>query len=230
MAEWPGMAAGELVVDAVVFDLDGTLVDTMQVAPGVYVDVVAELGGPELAVADVVDVWHIGPTKVLLEHFLDRPVTASELEVYFDRIELAFADLTAFEGIAELIDELHRLGIPTGVFTTATRRSASLMLAAAGLDRSLTVIVCGDEVARPKPAPDGLYLACKQLGCTPAQGAYVGDAASDMQCAAAAGALGILATWGADGPAGLKSDQLTAAQPADVLDLIRAPGTAQEVS
>lgn len=214
------MQSGSAVpVKAVVFDLDGTLVDTMQVAPAVYVDVVAELGGPELSVADVVDVWHIGPTRVLLEHFLDRPVTADDLEVYFGRIESAFARLTPFEGVAELIADLRHLGIGTGVFTTATRRSASLMLAAAGLDRSLTVLVCGDEVARPKPAPDGLQLACRQLDCPPAKAAYVGDAPTDMQCAAAAGALGILAAWGG---VGHEADDapLTAARPVDVLTLI----------
>ncbi len=224
------MAEGVVDLKAVVFDLDGTLVDTMQVAPQVYVEVVHELGGPEISVADVVEVWHIGPTKTLLEHFLGRPVTAEELEVYFDRIELAFANLTAFDGISELINELRRLRVAIGVFTTATRRSASLMLTAAGLDQRLSVLVCGDEVARPKPAPDGLRLACKQLGCTPTQAAYVGDAATDMQCAAAAGALGILAIWGTDSAAHGEPGQLTAAKPVDVLDLIRTGGTAQVIS
>jgi len=63
---------------AVVFDRDGTLVDTMTIAPTVYVDTIRALGGPELSPDTVVANWHIGATPVVLAHLLGRPVTAAD--------------------------------------------------------------------------------------------------------------------------------------------------------
>ena len=65
------------------------------------------------------------------------------------------------------------------------------MLAAAGIDDRFRVVVAGDDVGRPKPAPDGLLLAQRQLGVTAGATAYVGDAEVDLDCADAAGSLGV---------------------------------------
>ena len=76
---------------AVVFDLDGTLVDTMTSAPQAYADTIRSLGGPDVSPSDVVAVWHIGPTPVVLEHFLGRPVSLPDTE----RFHRHFADVVA---------------------------------------------------------------------------------------------------------------------------------------
>jgi len=57
---------------AVVFDLDGTLVDTMTIAPTVYVGTIRALGGPELSPDTVAATWHVGATPAVLAHFLGR--------------------------------------------------------------------------------------------------------------------------------------------------------------
>ncbi|MDO3702761.1 HAD family hydrolase [Micromonospora sp. C28SCA-DRY-2] len=207
---------------AVVFDLDGTLVDSMTIAPAVYSDTIRALGGPEVSPAAVVATWHIGHTPVVLAHFLRRPVTAADLECFHRRFEAAFADVRPFPGVVDLAEELRRAGCRLGIFTAALRRTTTRVLAGTGLDRLFPVVVCGDEVAAPKPAPDGLRLACRRLGVDVAETAYVGDAAVDLACAEAAGAVPVHARWAATATA-CADVPLVAHRPADVLDLLAAP-------
>ena len=206
------------------FDLDGTLVDTMTIAPTVYAETIRALGGPEVSPATVVAAWHIGATPVVLAHFLSRPVTAADLECFYRHFEAAAADVRPFPGVLDLADDLARAGCRLGIFTAATRRSTNLVLAGTGLDQRFPVVVCGDEVVEPKPAPEGLWLACQRLGVDVAETAYVGDAEVDLKCAGAAGALAVHACWGVASPTPVTVR--VARRPADVLDLFAqaAPG------
>jgi phosphoglycolate phosphatase-like HAD superfamily hydrolase len=82
------------------------------------------------------------------------------------------------------------------VSTGASTDAAEILLGAAGLSRFFDVVVGGDEVALPKPAPDGIRLACERLGVRPRNAAYVGDADVDLEAARRAGAVAIAAGWG----------------------------------
>jgi HAD superfamily hydrolase (TIGR01509 family) len=206
---------------AVVFDLDGTLVDTMTIAPMVYVETIRARGGPEVSPAAVVAAWHIGATPVVLAHFLSRPVTAADLECFHRHFEAAIADVRPFPGVLDLIDDLGTAGCRLGIFTAATRRSTDLLLAGTGLDQLFPVVVCGDEVVEPKPAPEGLLLACQRLGVDAAETAYVGDAEVDLRCAGAAGALAVQARWGVTAPTPVTVP--VARRPGEVLDLFLEP-------
>src|SRR5690606_35579320 len=91
------------------------------------------------------------------------------------------------------------------------------VLAAAGLAGRFPVVVCGDEVRSPKPAPDGLLDTCRHLGVGPGEAAYVGDAATDLRCARA-----VHATWGAGTTPRLPGEHLTAPSPARLARLLGA--------
>lgn len=182
---------------AVVFDLDGTLLDTMGLAPAVYTETIRALGGPRVSPAEVVARWHIGPTPVVLAHFLGRATSAEDLECYYRHFARASQAVQPFPGVLDMVDTLGRAGYRLGIFTSATRRAAAVMLSGSGLDRSFPAVVCGDEVDEPKPAPAGLWLTCRQLGVSAAATAYVGDAEVDLRCAEAAGSLAIHACWDA---------------------------------
>jgi phosphoglycolate phosphatase-like HAD superfamily hydrolase len=93
--------------------------------------------------------------------------------------------------IDTLLSERYRLGI----YTTATRRAAMNMLVRTELDGRFATVVGGDEVSQPKPHPHGLQLTCRSLGVITTEAAYIGDAEVDLQCAQAAGAQGIHASW-----------------------------------
>lgn len=207
---------------AVVFDLDGTLLDTMVFAPRAYADTVSALGGPALSLDEVVAVWHIGPAPVLLARLLGRPVEPDDIECYYRNLEAAVSAVRPFPGVREMIGALRDAGYRLGIYTSATRRAATLMLAAAGIEEDLPATVCGDEIDDPKPDPAGLRLACQRLDVTPAETAYVGDAQGDLRCARSAGSLGIHAAWGGRPlPAGHFA--FAAARPQDVVDFLRRP-------
>jgi HAD superfamily hydrolase (TIGR01549 family) len=211
---WISRPLGQIT--AVVFDLDGTLVDTMACILATYVNTIHSLGGPDVTTEDVLSKFHIGPTRVLLEHFLGRPIAADDLECYFAAYQQAIIGLQPFPGVVDLLDELRRAGYRLGLFTSATRRAATLVLATAGLDRLFEVIVGGDEVVHPKPAPDGLELICRRLGVRPNETAYVGDALVDVECAISAGALAIHARW--SGASGVEAGaHVIVERPADIL-------------
>jgi phosphoglycolate phosphatase-like HAD superfamily hydrolase len=74
---------------AVVFDLDGTLVDTTELIVNTYVKTIRLLGGPEVTTNDILSNFNIGPTPVLLKHFLSRPISPQDLSVYFASYEAA---------------------------------------------------------------------------------------------------------------------------------------------
>jgi HAD superfamily hydrolase (TIGR01549 family) len=205
---------------AVVFDLDGTLVDTMISAPEAYADTIRSLGGPEVSPSEVVAVWHIGPTPVVLEHFLGRPVSLRDTERFHRHFADVAATVAAFPGVVEMLDALSRGGHRLGVLTTATHRAATSMLIAADLAGYFPVVVGGDEVSRPKPAPDGLELTCLRLGTGVTDAVYVGDAAVDLQCADAANASGIHAAWDSVNIIEPTAERI-AQRPHDVVELVR---------
>jgi phosphoglycolate phosphatase/AHBA synthesis associated protein len=97
------------------------------------------------------------------------------------------------------------------------------MLAAAGIRDQFDVVIGGNEVAQPKPAPDGLLLACERLDVSPLSVAYVGDSRLDVRCARAAGSLAVAAAWGhqfdADEPCDVR-----ATSPVDIAQLVGSHG------
>ena len=206
-----------MTVRAVVFDLDGTLVDTMTSVPRAYVETIRALGGPVLTPAQLIAAWHIGPTPVVLGHFLGRAATAGDLECFYDRAAAAAESAVPFPGVPELLEALRRDGTALAVYTSATRRIADVVLTGTGLGDHFPVVVAGDEVNEPKPAPDGLLDACRLLGVPASAAAYVGDSGTDLDCARAAGALPVHARWSAHVK---RTSGNPARRPADVLAVL----------
>lgn len=209
------------MVQAVVFDMDGTLVDSLGRVPEAYVRAIAELGGPLVTTEDIVATWHIGPAPVVLAHFLGRLPGEDDLGVYFRHLEAAVAGIDPFPGIEGLLAALKARGLALGVYTTALRGAAEVTLAKAGLSRFFGVIVGGDDVRHPKPRGDGLIAACAALGIAPAASVYVGDSAADLGCAADAGARAIHALWAPRSKA-VAGEHVRARVPIDVLQVIEA--------
>lgn len=199
----------------VVFDLDGTLVDSMDLMPQVYADTIRRLGGPVVTGDDIVAVWNRGPTPVLLSHFLQRSVSKAEVAVFYDNLDAAMVHLQAFDGVREMLEHLIGHGYRVGVFTHATRRAATMALQVTRLSLLISAMVCGEDVEHGKPHPEGLRKACGALDVTAQDAAYVGDAPADMACAVQAGCLAVHAAWDAR-VALLWGTHLTAQHPSDV--------------
>ena len=180
---------------AVVWDMDGTLIDSTEAVTGAYIATVAALGGPPTTAEAVVAAYPLGPPAILLAHLLGRATTEADVAAYMTRLRAGAPAAPPYPGIRETLERLQgRVGL--GVFTGANHESAMILLEATGLASNFGVVVGGDQVERVKPAPDGVLAACGALGVAPARAAYVGDSPSDLRAARASGARAFAAGWG----------------------------------
>lgn len=95
----------------------------MTSAPRAYADTIRALGGPEVSPREIVAVWHIRPTQVVLEHFLGRQISPHDIEVFRRCFGAVVATVQPYPGVVGKLDALDRGGYRLGVFTTATHRA-----------------------------------------------------------------------------------------------------------
>lgn len=184
----------------VLFDLDGTLVDT---APDLALALNLQRerhGLPPLALEIVRPHASHGSRGLLGIGFGMTPEHAQFAvmrDEYLDLYDQVFTNSPQmFAGIAELLSALEEAGIRWGVVTNKPRRFTQPLLEAMGLSTRASCIVSGDDAARPKPHPDTLLLACELAGAEPTACIYVGDAERDIQAGNAAGMRTLVASYG----------------------------------
>src|SRR6266545_1087972 len=185
--------AGELL--AIVWDMDGTLIDSATVVPDAYIRAITRLGGPTLTREAVIAAYGLGPPAIMLAHLLGRATTDADVQEYLACLRAGAAAARPYPGIEATLEGL-RGRVEMGVFTGANHAGALILLDSAGLTGHFTVVVGGDEVEHQKPAPDSVLRACRSLGVAPASAAYVGDSASDLEAARSSGARAFAAGWG----------------------------------
>ncbi len=181
---------------AFLFDLDGTLVDSVYNHVRAW-HVALREEGLELSV------WRIhrkigmsgGLFTKQLERELGRPVGEPTLERLRERHAELFRELSKdvppLPGASELLRELTRQKLPWAIATSGRMRTASTNLESLGIDPATATVVTRDMVRYAKPDPDLFVEAARRLG-TSARGSYViGDSIWDMYAAARCGALGI---------------------------------------
>ena len=194
-------------IDAIAFDLDGTLVDS---APDIRVALNAALeeAGLERFDLDTVRAWiGDGPDALILQALRRQDLGGSEalrtrLRKSFDAATLA-APLkhgSVFDGIAELVAGLRR-ALPMVVVTNKPTPLARAVLDAAGLLQPMVGVFGADTAVQRKPAPFLLQAAARQLGVEPARLLMVGDGPADLLAAQAAGCPAALVAWGYGGHA-----------------------------
>ncbi|MGW0226581.1 HAD family hydrolase [Streptomyces tendae] len=181
-----------MAVEELLWDMDGTLLDTTVVVPTAFVRTVHRLGGRSVDAAEVAAAYWRGTPEVILEHLVGRQLATDETDIYYQELESAEPDV--YPGVREVFEVLHTQGRVRSVFTGARTRAASMLLRSAGLRADL--VIGGDQIQHPKPAPDGILLAADKLGTDATQLAYVGDSPLDLQAASAAGSHSAAAGWG----------------------------------
>jgi len=194
------------VLEAVLFDLDGTLADT---APDMALTVNAMLARRGMQAVPIQKVRpHVsqGARGMIVAAFgvasdhPDYPAMREEfLDIYAGNLCI---DTALFPGMAELLDDLEARAIGWGVVTNKFERLARPVIEGLGLAGRAAVIVGGDTCARSKPFPDPLLHAAATMGVQPARTLYVGDDERDVRAARAAGMPVVVAGYGylGDGP------------------------------
>jgi phosphoglycolate phosphatase len=188
---------------AALFDLDGTLVDSVPDIAEALTDALAPFGrGP--FPEDQVRSWVGGNAQRLVAQALGVPLEALDpeaerrfLQVYAARaVHLA----VPYPGTERALASLRRRGVALAICTNKPRLTTDPTLAALGWTDRFDRVLCPDDVPRPKPAPDMLLTALEHLGVDGGEAAYVGDSDTDSLAAHAAGLPFAFAAWGYGAP------------------------------
>ena len=194
------------MIEAVLFDLDGTLADT---APDMARTVNLMRSRRALAPVPLEHVRpHVskGARGMICSAFEMTPDHPDFMAMRDEFLELygenLCVDTRLFPGMAELLDQLEARAIAWGVVTNKFERFARPIMEALGLAQRAAVVVGGDTCPRAKPFPDPLLFAAASLGIEPMRTLYVGDDERDVQAARAAGMPVLAAAYGylGDGP------------------------------
>ena len=183
-------------VRAVLFDLDGTLIDTVELIRDSFRYATRTVLGRELP--DSVTMRNVG--QPLAQQFRDMaPDHAEELLTVYRAYNMMRHDelAKAYPGTLETLEDVGRRGIPMGVVTSKGTQAATRGIERFGLAPYLSVVVTADDVTVHKPDPHPLRFAAARLGTELEYCMYVGDSPHDMESAIAGDAIAVAALWGA---------------------------------
>ncbi|QTD95913.1 HAD-IA family hydrolase [Streptomyces cyanogenus] len=194
---------------AVVFDLDGVLVDSFEVMREAFTIAYAEVVGPGEPPFREYN-RHLGRYFPDIMRIMGLPL---EMEEPFVRESYRLAHrVQLFPGVAPLLTELRERGLKLSVATGKSGPRARSLLEQLGVLPLFDHVIGSDEVARPKPAPDIVRRALDLMDSGPEEAMMVGDALTDLASARSAGVTAVAALWGETA-----EDEMLAAEPDVVL-------------
>lgn len=186
--------------DAVLFDLDGTLVDSAPDLAGAANDLRASHGLPALdyeALRPMVGSGARGMVGVAFGVTPGEPTFESLRDAFLDRYAQRLLERTRlFDAMHAVLHGIESAGLRWGVVTNKAMRFTAPIVAGLALRPRMAALVAGDTTAHSKPHPAPLLEAARQLGLQPARCVYVGDDQRDMLAGRAAGMATLAAAWG----------------------------------
>jgi N-acetyl-D-muramate 6-phosphate phosphatase len=187
-------------MQAVLFDLDGTLVDTAADL-GYALNLQRQRHGLAFLPDAAMRPYASHGSKGLLEiGFGLSPEDQSFEEMRTEYLALYTEVLTRqpvlFPGMAETLAAIEQQGLQWGIVTNKPRRFTTPIVEALGLAARAGAVISGDDAATPKPSPQTLLLACERMQLNPASTIYLGDAERDVQAGNAAGMTTLVALFG----------------------------------
>lgn len=182
----------------VLFDLDGTLIDTIELIVAAAMYAFAGRSGP-------------APSEAEIRHTIGRPLTTQfgpwllddddlpRLIGRYREYQLEHHDrlTTVYEGIPDAVATLHAAGCVMGIVTSKIGFMAERALVHVGLRDYMRVLIAADSTTKHKPDPEPVLVAMSQLGVHPGTTVFVGDSPYDMMAGVAAGVRSIGVSWGA---------------------------------
>jgi pyrophosphatase PpaX len=208
---------------AILFDLDGTLIDSVQLILESYRHTLASHGIPPRTDEE----WLRGVGTPLAAQFApwqDDQGTLEAMIATYREYNLANHDrmVREFPGVVETVRAVRARRLKTGLVTSKARSGALRGLRLVGLEDAMDVLVCADEVTNAKPHPEPVAKAVELLGADPATTLFVGDSIHDLNSGRAAGVRTAAVLWGPFSRAHLASGKpdYWLEHPRDLLTLI----------
>ena len=187
-------------VRGVLFDLDGTLIDSAPDLAGAANRLRADHGMEPLPLEMLRPMVGSGARGMVGVAFGVVPGEAQFeplRDAFLAHYEAGLLETTSpFAGVDEMLFALEATGIPWGIVTNKATRFTAAIVAGLKLVERAAVVVCGDTTPHAKPHPEPLLHAARAMGVAPEDMVYVGDDLRDAQAARAAGMAMLVATWG----------------------------------
>ncbi len=194
-------------VEAVAFDLDGTLLDTVRDLAAAVNLLLADLGLAPLPEATIRDLIGKGIANLVrralaaARGIAPEAVDEAEVTAVLPRYQAHYAailgrETVAFPGVVAGLERMAAMGLPLAVITNKASRFVRPHLAHARIEAYFRVVVGGDDLPVKKPHPAVLLHAARELGVEPARMLMVGDSGNDAQAARAAGCPVLIVPYG----------------------------------
>ena len=187
------------MIDTVLLDLDGTIVDTNELIIASFINTLESNGLNPLTREQIIP--HMGLTlEQQLRAFSGVDDVTSYVTAYREYSAIHHDAMVApFPEVNEVLTRLQAAGIKLGVVTTKIRPNTLKVLKMFQLDQFMQVIITQDDVEHTKPHPQPIERAMEALGSSPERTLMVGDSPADLQSASAAGVMSAAVAWSLKG-------------------------------
>lgn len=181
----------------IVFDIDGTLLDTEYAVLHSLQDTIMHYTGKTIPTEELT--FALGITGEDALYRLGMKDISGALDLWVGKLRGYEDTVTVFDGIAELLEKLAAMHLGMGIVTSKTKEEFEREFAAFGIRHYFTTVICADDTAKHKPDPDPLLKYRELSGADKEQLLYIGDSKYDSMCAQSAGIDFALAQWGSRG-------------------------------
>lgn len=211
-------------VRGLIFDCDGTLVDSLGQAMASFNYALDQLGEPPRPPEAIKRYFGAGADRILINVLGDEAKGLAAFEHYLNHQSELARTTHLHDGVRELLERTHGAGLKMAVVTGRHARDLEVVLRPHRLFEYFVTQIADNHIPFSKPAPDGILLAASRLGLPPGDTIYVGDSTMDMEAAVAAGSIPVAALWDslADAEAMKRAGAAhLAATPADVWRIVQ---------
>jgi HAD superfamily hydrolase (TIGR01509 family) len=189
---------------AVLFDVDGTLVDSLFGITQALGDAIFRFSGVRPEDSELRPLVGLPLLQQMSMYSQDRFREMADYAI--DRMRAGDLHEKYFEGAVQCLKLCHDHGIKTALVTSKNAIELAEFLPSFPHRNSVDTAVCASDVSLPKPSPESAFLACRRLGVTPTQCAFVGDSVYDMRCGRSAGMTCIAVAYGAGSKESLEEE------------------------
>ena len=178
-----------------IWDLDNTLIASSPLLWGAFSWVAEKYGNKKMTPSEIVSLYG-PPEDVVIERIVGKEKKDEALREFYRFYQEKHDELVGvFPLLLEIISYLRGHGVKQALFTSKGRKSAEITLQKLNIKDLFDLVVCGDEVARPKPYPDGVIKILETLLIKPEDALYLGDSPLDAEAAKSAGVRFALTLW-----------------------------------
>ena len=183
----------------VIFDIDGTLIDTEFAVLSSLRDTIFDLKGIRYEDKELKFVLGIPSEEALLKLSIDTSQLLEAYNLWNKKFERYIPQIKLFDGIMPLIEKLHNKGIPLGLLTSKDKIEFEKDFAPLGIIPYFKHIVTAESTSHHKPRPEPMIKILELSGIKAKKALYIGDSIYDMECALSANVDCVLALWGREG-------------------------------